>query len=242
MSYRDDKDLEFLMEVPSSDLNALVEVLTINKDGIEHFTEELTEAEVFQKYHPDHHEYWALIAAEIQCYGGNTFANLLRGGEGVVYNELLRDACDKLKVNYNKDASIEIIEMNLMMKILIDSLEKMSPEELKDIAADLKIKTTNFTAQALTIALQGAIKFGGFLSYQVALIVANAVARAILGHGLRVGTNAALARSIGIFAGPIGWVLTGLWTVVDIAGPAYRITIPAVIQVGFLRAKLNHDK
>lgn len=43
-----------------------------------------------------------------------------------------------------------------------------------------------------------------------------------------------------IFAGPIGWALTGLWALMDIAGPAYRVTIPVVIQVAFLRAKLKY--
>ena len=33
----------------------------------------------------------------------------------------------------------------------------------------------------------------------------------------------------------IGWIITGIWTAIDIAGPAYRITIPAVLQVAMLR-------
>ena len=40
-----------------------------------------------------------------------------------------------------------------------------------------------------------------------------------------------------ILTGPIGWVITGLWTAIDIAGPAYRVTIPAVIEIVVLRQK-----
>jgi uncharacterized protein YaaW (UPF0174 family) len=44
----------------------------------------------------------------------------------------------------------------------------------------------------------------------------------------------------------VGWTLTGLWTAVDIAGPAYRVTMPAVIQVALVRrkhaAELEGDK
>jgi uncharacterized protein YaaW (UPF0174 family) len=127
--------------------------------------------------------------------------------------------------------------MNLLMTILIDSMKEMSPEQLEEIVRDLGIKTTNFTPQAATAALQAAIAFSGFAAYKIAVIVANAVAKAILGRGLTVAANAALTRAIGVFAGPIGWVVTGLWTAVDIAGPAYRVTIPAVTQVAFLRAK-----
>ena len=73
------------------------------------------------------------------------------------------------------------------------------------------------------------------MAYKIALIVANAIAKAILGRGLSLAANAGIARTIGIFAGPIGWLITGLWVAVDIAGPAYRVTIPTVIQVAFLR-------
>jgi len=38
-----------------------------------------------------------------------------------------------------------------------------------------------------------------------------------------------------VLTGPIGWVITGLWTAIDIAGPAYRVTIPTVIQIAVLR-------
>ena len=75
------------------------------------------------------------------------------------------------------------------------------------------------------------------MSYQITLIVVNAVAKLLIGRGLSVAGNAALTRVMAAFAGPIGWVLTGLWTAIDIAGPAYRVTIPAVIQVAALRKK-----
>ena len=123
------------------------------------------------------------------------------------------------------------------MKILIDSLDKMDSEELKKVVEALNLKTTNFTKEAVIAALQAAMRMGGFASYKIAVIVANAVAKVLLKRGLSVGANAALSRWIGVFVGPIGWVLTGIWTLVDIAGPAFRVTIPAVIQVAYMRIK-----
>lgn len=159
---------------------------------------------------------------------------MFRGG-GVLYKEILCDVCDKIKVNYNKSQNTQTIEQGLFMKILSDSLDKMSEEDLKNISNELGLKTTKFTSQAVMGALQIAIKQSGFVAYRIALIVANAIAKAVLGRGLSLAANAGIARTIGIFAGPIGWIITGLWTVADIAGPAYRVTIPAVIQVAFLR-------
>lgn len=194
--------------------------------------------ENYKKYYPQHSKYWREIAAEIQCFGGNTFATMLRGGKGVVYKEVLCDVCDKLKVNYNKNSSCEMIESYLLQKVLIDSLDKMSPEELENLARELGMNnTSNITAQALIGSFQALFKLGGFKSYQILVIVANTISKALFGTGLKFATNAALTRIASVLTGPIGWIITGLWTAVDIAGPAYRITIPAVFAVATLRLK-----
>ena len=212
-------------------------ILTKDTDGETRWAEELTGNERYQANCPDHRRYWDLIAAELQCFGGHSFATILRGGDGVLYREVLSDVCDKLEVNYNSQASIEIIELNLLMKILTDSMEKMTPEQLKEIVGTLDLKTTSFTKQAVIAALQAGVAMSGFAAYQIAVVVANAVAKAVVGRGLALAANAGLTRVIGIFAGPIGWALTAVWTLMDVAGPAYRVTMPAVVQVAFLRAK-----
>lgn len=241
--YRNDEDLEFLETVDSNSLNDLVWVLTHNKDGNEILTEGLTLKDSYKKFYPDHNKYWQDIAAEVQCFGANTFATLLRGGKGVLYREVLFDVCDRLKVNYNKSSSTERIEDGLFMKILDDSIEKMSPAELKELCEELGIKNTSgLTPQIAITSFQTIFKLGGFKSYQLAVIVVNAVWRALFGHGLTVLENATLTRVLSILTGPIGWIITGIWTAIDIAGPAYRITIPAVLQVAMLRKKSENEK
>ncbi|WP_317658485.1 DUF3944 domain-containing protein [Pseudomonas sp. KU43P] len=243
MAYREDSDLAFLGRMESSDLNDLVYCLTHDKDGSVRFTEELTVNDRYKAHHPDHHEYWDLIAAEIQCFGANTFATIFRGGKGVEYKEVLTDVCDKLKVNYNKDASVEKIESCLLMKILSDALEKMTPEELRELATATGMKNTSgLTAEAMTGIFQAVFRAGGFSSYKLTLIIVNAVLKQLIGRGLSLAANAALARTMAVLTGPIGWAITGLWTAVDIAGSAYRVTIPAVIQVAALRQKHLYAK
>ena len=237
MAYLQDSDLEFLGNVPNTDLDALVRILTEDEDGDERLTEELTTHDRYKESSPDHHAYWDLIAAEIQCFGANTLATLLRGGEGVLYREVLTDVCDKMKVNYNSGSSVETIELHLLMKVLTDSMKEMSPEELEAVCDDLDLSPMRYTPEAITVALQTAIRFGGILPYKIALIVANAVAKALIGRGLSLAANAALTRLMSAFAGPIGWTLSAAWLLVDIAGPAYRITVPAVIMVAYLRAE-----
>lgn len=243
MAYRYDSDLEFLGQMKSEELDDLVYCLTHDRDGSARFTEELTTNDLYKQHHPDHEKYWELIAAEIQCFGANTFATMLRGGKGVEYKEVLLDVCDKMNVNYNKDSSIQKIEGNLLMKILTDALEKMSPDELKELAEATGVKNTSgITAETMVGVFQAVFRAGGFKSYQLTLIVVNAVLKALIGRGLSFAGNAALTRTMAILTGPIGWVITGLWTAIDIAGAAYRVTIPAVIQVAALRQKNLYEK
>lgn len=238
MAYREDDDLKFLGKLKSEDLNDLVYCLTKDKDGSSRLTEELTTNDLYKKFHPDHHQYWEKIAAEIQCFGANSFMTMLRRGKGVLYKEVLTDVCDKLKVTYNERSSVDEIENCLLMKILSDSLKKMSAEELKQLAASLGLANTDhITPEIIAGTFQAAFAAGGFLSYQLALTIANAITKFIFGRGLTLVGNATLTRSLAVLAGPIGWILTGIWTAIDIAGPAYRVTIPAVVLVATLRKK-----
>ncbi|EAJ7040631.1 DUF3944 domain-containing protein [Campylobacter jejuni] len=95
MAYRYDKDLEFLKELSSPELDELVKILTHDKDGKVRFTEELTNNDLYKKHYSDHKEYIELILEEFQKFGGNSILNIFRGG-GVLYNEILRDVAKNL--------------------------------------------------------------------------------------------------------------------------------------------------
>lgn len=238
MAYRHDEDLQFLSQCTDEELNDLVYCLTHDKDGETRWTEELTTTSAYKAYYPKHSRYWQEIAAEIQCFGGNTIATLFRGGKGVLYREVLIDVCSKLKVNFNKNSSTPVIENNLLMKIVTDALESMSPDEIRALGVELGIKNTSgLTAQTLTASFQTIFRAGGFKSYQLTLIVVNQIMKVLMGRGLTLVANATLVRVMSILSGPIGWTITGLWTAIDVGSAAYRVTIPAVIQVAFLRTQ-----
>lgn len=52
----------------------------------------------------------------------------------------------------------------------------------------------------------------------------------------------ALKKTLGILAGPIGWVITGALVSINLAGPAYRVTVPACVLVATLRKKLKAEE
>ena len=242
MGYRYDKDLEFLENLNSSDIEQLVEILIYDKDGEKRYTEELSKSDGYKKYYPNHNKYYQDIVEELQRFGGNSFVNILRLGEGVLYKEILIDVCDKLKVNYNKNSDIERIETNLLMKILEDALENMSDDEREELARSIGLENTqDFSAKAMSGIFQAIFRAGGFKSYQLTLIIVNAILKVLIGRGLSFGANAILTRTMAILTGPIGWVITALWTAIDVAGPAYRVTIPAVIEISALRQKYLYE-
>ncbi|MCP1660861.1 DUF3944 domain-containing protein [Neisseria perflava] len=236
MAYRDDADLVFLKDLKARDLDGLVQCLIYDKDGNKRYTEELSGNDNYKRFYPNHSMYWREIAAEIQTFGGNTFATLARFGKGVLYREVLTDVADKFKVNYNKKSPVAKIEQALLMKVLEDSAEKMSAEDLAALAKEAGIAATaNLSKDALLAILMTAFKAGGFQSYKLSLMVANATLRFLIGRGLAFAGNAALTRSLSILTGPIGWAITTVWTAVDLADPAYRVTMPAVLNVAILR-------
>lgn len=205
MAYRQDPDLEFLGQCSSKELDDLVYLLTHDKDGETRWTESLTSNERYKRYYPNHTQYWMEIAEEIQCFGGNTVFNIFRLGKGVLYKEILGDVCDKMKVNYNKSASTEHIEDCLLMKILEQSLEKMSAEEIRELGSSLGVSNVRtLSGPILTAAFLNLFKAGGFASYKASLIIVNAVSKALIGKGLSFAANRGLAKTMSILAGPVG--------------------------------------
>ncbi|GAA8153442.1 hypothetical protein NP05234_06430 [Helicobacter pylori] len=182
----------------------------------------------------------------MQCYGGNTFINFFRN-EGVLYKETLRDACDHLKVSYHEKSKISLIEQNMLAKILKDGLERMSKKDLEELLHELGTtsidKMIGENKQILITSVLTLFKAGGSHSYALAITVADAMVKKTLGHGLSsVVGKVALKKTLGILAGPIGWVITGALVSINLAGPAYRVTVPACVLIAALRLKLKAEQ
>lgn len=242
MAYRYDHDLEFLGKLSSDELNDLVYTLTHDKDGKARFTEYLTLNEKYKRHYPNHTMYWKEIIEELQHFGGNSLANIFKG-HGVLYREILCDVCKKMKVKYNGRASTKEIEQELVLKVLHVALQKMSPSELQSFADELGIENANqLNAEKAYVAFTAIFKYGGFKSYKLVIGVVNAIMKALTGKGLTIFANAAIARYLSIFTGPIGIAITSAITIIDLAGPAFRVTIPAVFQVIYLRTLYENRK
>ena len=78
MSYRKDKDLDFLAKCDNEDLGELFKLLVYDpKDDEKRLTQTLLISDEFERYGHNYQKYWQRIAEELQLFGGNTISNLL---------------------------------------------------------------------------------------------------------------------------------------------------------------------
>jgi uncharacterized protein YaaW (UPF0174 family) len=228
-----DHDLNPVLETASKDdLETLVDYLKTK------ISEDLTDHDAYKRYSPDHTKYADLIAKEVRDMGGNSFANVFRG-EGPGYHEMVCDVASKIKAPHNKNKSVEDIENSILETILEKALSEMSDSEKAELLEEMGGKAGLNKGAITTATFIAIFRAGGFYSYQLTLIIANQIARVILGRGLIFATNVTLVRAASILSGPIGWAISGIWAAIDIAGPAYKVTIPCVVHVAMLRKKLN---
>lgn len=155
------------------------------------------------------------------------------------YREILEKVLKQCKVNFYSSDSIETMEELLLESIIKDMWEKLSPSERIALLSDLKDDVNNIDFNSIggitSSMLIQVFRAGGFASYKITLIIVNAIAKTILGRGLSLAVNAGITRGLSILVGPIGIILTALWSIYDIAGPAYRVIIPCTILIAAYR-------
>lgn len=195
-----------------------------------------------------------LIADEIRNFGGNSLVNFFRSvradvakgssidavlpssDPSVDYGVVVRDVAKHLKLSTDKTADVVSLEEDILRKIARDAFEHMSPEERTRLLEEAGFGDA-LKGSVASAAVLFAARAGGFSTYKIALMVANSMSKLLLNRGLPLVTNAALTRTLGIALGPVGWVVTGLWTLADFSSPAYRVTVPCVIQLAYMRQR-----
>ncbi|WP_031597664.1 YaaW family protein [Ferrovum myxofaciens] len=225
--------LNILQQCEAKEKIPLIDYITDSGNGRLSLSEksknQLVSAKTSEKFDDARNQ---LIIEEIQAFGGNSLVNLIRFGEGVSYDEIVRDVTSKVGVKVKSTDSCEDMENAIISKIIEKAWDKMSPEERNTMTEFMHIPAKGSATLAAVLA---AAELGGFATFQLAASVANALARQIIGRGLTFGANAALMEGLSVLVGPVGWAVMALWLAADLAGPAYRVTVPCVIQIAYLR-------
>lgn len=129
-----DKNLDFMKELDNEQLGIFVEVML--KKG--ELTEILSVSDEYKMYGKNYKLYWNRIEKEFLDFGSNTITSAFFGNKA--YKDILIDVAEKIKINFNKEQSIENIEGKILEKVLVDAWENMSEEEKRDLAKTAKEK------------------------------------------------------------------------------------------------------
>ncbi|EPK1680875.1 YaaW family protein [Raoultella ornithinolytica] len=162
-----------------------------------------------------------LLVRELQHFGGNTFVNLFRRN-GVSYSEIVDDITSHLKMKVPATASVEEKEALIIDCVFTSSWKKMSDDERSQILRDMGINGS----ASMDIPV-----------WQRAALVANSLAQTTAGKVLPLIAGLGIGRVLGVLTGPVGLAITGLYTAYDISNPAFRVTLPCVVQIAWIRLK-----
>ena len=224
VNYLNDSDLDFLQHCSEEQLANFARLLTHNEKGKTRLSSVLMRNELFKSMegHPEQHRRnWQLIAGELQHFGGDSIANKLRG-HGKLYRAILLDVSKRLMSTFE-------IEQQLLEQFLRNTWKNMDEEHKQEFlhAVDARV---NELEELLPLLMKDKLLAKGvshLLSSQLTRILRTHAAMSVLGHGLLRGAG---------LGGPVGAALNGVKAV---SGSAYRVTIPAVLQIACLRRMVS---
>lgn len=231
VNYLNDSDLDFLQHCSEEQLANFARLLTHNEKGKTRLSSVLMRNELFKSMegHPEQHRRnWQLIAGELQHFVGDSIANKLRG-HGKLYRAILLDVSKRLKLKADKEMSTFEIEQQLLEQFLRNTWKNMDEEHKQEFlhAVDARV---NELEELLPLLMKDKLLAKGvshLLSSQLTRILRTHAAMSVLGHGLLRGAG---------LGGPVGAALNGVKAV---SGSAYRVTIPAVLQITCLRRMVS---
>lgn len=233
---KQDKDLAFLATCENEDLRTLCDILTYNNKGEIRLSEQLTNSDAYINYYPDRMNLMTNeLAEELRKFGSNTVKTICRKGEADSYETIVRRVCKRMKINVGSDNNTQEMERELLISICEHTTEKLSNEELRSFADKVGIPHKRLNRQMLVYAVMVAIRRNTYLMTEMVYYVSLRIANMLLGRWITVMGMSTVGRYLGMAAGPIGWAALAGWTISDIASPAYRVMIPAVIMVASMR-------
>jgi len=182
----------------------------------------------------EYRKVWDLIGAELQHYGGDSVANLLRR-EGVTYREILKDVCTSMWLRVDEMKSTVQIENDLLASLnqvlWVANMNKRG----KPVSFPVEVPNefSNVVEQQVRDDLSAALKLGKWMpSYILALrfmVLFGELKRKSFPTLVTGGTAMLLS---GVFSGN---------ALLDLSGPAFEVTIPAIFYIAYLRRNLDQD-
>ena len=248
--------LRTLTEVADvEDLDVLVDYITDNGEGRLALDSDVCKQLVdCRKIHLYTETDRKQIADEILLFGGNSLANvyrelvnktllgsLLPGAEPTTdYETVVKDVAKQAGATFGEKDDVITTENAIVLKIFKQALEKMTEIERKKVMDELGITNINLLTGASFLGVAAATmaaRPAAIASLSVFSTVATAISTQMLGRAVVAGPAILGGRALAALAGPIGIAVGTLWTLAGLSSPAYRVTLPCVVQLAFMRQK-----
>lgn len=223
-----DEDLLFLQNCSNDQLKTLADFLVFDKDGKKRLTETLSNSKSYINNYPNNMKVLVPdIIREYRYFGSNSILTIFK--EPNSYKTILGDVCKKLKVPYHLAMPVALIEQQMLQTLVYLTVDKLTDEDVSELLERKITKAELLKGGDLLLA-------GSPLFLRIVTVITIQIAARM---GLQ-GASALLAQFVGgrvfaILAGPVGFALAGLWAAFDIAGPAYRVTIPSTVYIAYYR-------
>lgn len=220
--------VQLLLNADKGDIDLLIDYITnTGKFGFSMSDSVKTVLQDAKRHDVPDEETLRLLVRELQHFGGNTFVNLFRRN-GVGYNEIVDDVASHLKIKAPASIAIEEKEALIIDCVFTSSWKKMSDDERSQILRDMGISPSVSMDKLSRMDMP---------VWQRAALVANGLAQSTAGKALPLIAGLGIGRVLGVLTGPVGLAITGLYTAYDISNPAFRVTLPCVVQVAWIRLK-----
>ncbi|KZL38765.1 hypothetical protein VT47_12775 [Pseudomonas syringae pv. syringae] len=241
MSYENDvingdKELLTLLSAADAvDVGALVDFLTDFGSGRLAMSSDvqqvLLSAKQKAKYSRDT---LLLLIRELQLFGGNSVANLVRR-TGVPYAEIVRDVAKYVHAEVTGKEAIEVLELKILQKLVTKLWEKMTEQERAEFAG--KVHADNGVIDVGLAAVLSAIGSGGLGAARAGVMGVAAVAPLLAEGAFTAGAVAVGGRAATALLGVVGIAIASAAGVHMAAKEAYRVTLPCVAQIAYIRQK-----
>lgn len=177
------------------------------------------------------------ILQKIRESGSNTVARSL-SGKRVHYLQIVRDVADKMDVPWGRSEDEEAIERHILVRLFHKAWESMGEAE-RETVKHLFEQNGAESEYVTKLLVEGTFRdFLPAISYLVFWNISRLVA---LSMAQASGTLAAQGILGGLVAetlfGPLGIVVGTVFVAIELVGPAYRKTIPSVLQIAYMRQK-----
>lgn len=181
------------------------------------------------------------LSSDARCI--ELVAGLKRAGSRDSYESVVRDVSEKLGAPpLAEGLSLAEMERIAIGKALEKTLAEASPEKRRALLAEIGKGQGQGAAAIVTttgaLVLANLSGFGLYVAASTAVGALTSALGIVLPFAVYTGMSSVLATLIG----PVGWAAVGLWALVKFLNPNYKKTIPSVLAIAAVRARLIAER